>query len=256
MRNESRYAISKEKYGESKNSWINLTHLYKVPVNNLLDKMYSLDAYDLNMVNKRLQILKAKGSSINKTFDLKFNWAEGDVIRYSQNIYYVYSTNAGILCCYPLFETNKDENNDLELVEINNSKRYVAFSEQIFINADDDIAIVDIANTEEILHIIEAKKRYHHLREEKEAIDYEIGSVFGTEEKKIMYLYKKSGTLYGIDLLLYKAFPGVVPIDNPDEQKIIEVRDKNFVNGVISYLTNNMRETPKNLKNVYRLLNE
>lgn len=254
LNNFKSYVINQSNKGYDKNSWVNLSVLYKVPCENLLYKMIHLNDHDLSMIDKRLNILKNRGTELRQTLNLPIQYAAGDVITYTdengkESIYYVFSVEGNKLICYGITYGKKN----WRQVVINRKNIYLDFIHQVTLTDLSKVKIIDIANNYEIAVINQIKKEvwsevtYNPSKKK----DYEIGTVFETFQGEIMYLYKYKNAYYGVNLSTYKAFVETVEIKNIDIYKIIDVRDSNCIKEVVRYLYINMNQPPKQIRWLY-----
>ena len=66
-----------------------------------------------------------------------------------------------------------------------------------------------------------------------------------------MYLYESNGVCYGVDLLMYRAFPKVVSIYKPSTMEILEIYDDEKVNEIVKYLAYNLQPVNKKVRKLY-----
>jgi hypothetical protein len=128
LNNYSNYGINQVKLGYDKNSWINLYELYEVPAENLLCKMRHLNVHDLEMIAKRLTVLKNNGLEVKATFDVPFKFSIGDVLQLKDEegkeiFCYVFESSGNRLICYVMSYVAKKWTK----VSINAKNAYIDF---------------------------------------------------------------------------------------------------------------------------------
>ena len=251
LNNYETYGIISGKYNNSKNLWLNLSNVVKIPVNNVVSKMMHLRNDDLEMIEKRLQIQTNRNKYSKQMFELPFYISEGDVVMFNSNKYYVYAIYDKKLYCYSFSNTQTDELNS-KIVRINRRQFYMNFSNQVVINSK-DAEIIDIASVSEILYIERIKKLIKEKTKKKDLLPkYEIGSVFKCKNMEIMFLYEKNDKFYFVDYHRYKIFPRLIQFDKlPESQKFIEISNSETIEKIIRHLIEKLPNPPKELKRMY-----
>lgn len=249
LNNYEIYRVNRCRYSNKKDSWIDLTRIVKVPVNCLMRRLCCLSKPDFMMIEKRLRIQKNRNKEIKKTFGVGFVYREGDVISKNSTKYYVFNNNNGKIYGYLLTKKLRDTCSSAQKVKINGKLNYIYFDNVIVI--DENIKIIDIATVDEMMEINLLRKK---IKAKKEVINievYKIGTVFRVKNKEVMYLYESNGVCYGVDLLMYRAFPKVVSIYKPSNMEILEIYDDEKVKEIVKYLTHNLRSGNKKIRKLY-----
>lgn len=248
--NYETYRINRCRYNNKKDSWIDLTRIVKVPVNCLMRKLCTLSKPDFMMIEKRLEIQKNKNKEIKKNFGIDFEYREGDVICKSSEKYYVFKNN-GKIYGYLLTKKLRNISSNTKQVKINGKLNYIYFDNVSIIDENTSMKIIDIATVDEMMEINLLRKK---IKSKKEVINietYKIGTVFRVKNKEIMYLYEDNGVCYGVDLLMYRAFPKVISIYKPSTMEILEIYDDEKVNDIVKYLAHNLRVGNKKIRKLY-----
>lgn len=255
--------INLNKFGYEKNSWLTLTELYKVPIDNLCSKMIHLDDHDLSMISKRLQIQLAIGNNVSQykleyKLDLPVEFEEGDVIQYTHednelSICYVYSADETKLICYPII-LSYFRNTTWRKIMIDGKYAYVDFANPIIFTDFSKAKIIDIASNYEIAVINQIKKEVEHsVKKANDKLNgFEPGYVFNTIYGKFMYLGRTREGCCGINLFTYKTTPEVVLIPHIRTSKIVELKNKEYVNDVVKFLYQNLKQPSKLITWMYK----
>lgn len=252
LNNYEKYRINGLRYDNKKDSWIDLTKIIKVPVNCLMRKFCFLRKPDFMMIEKRLKIQMNRNKEIKKTFNVSFRFIEGDIIIHNSTKYYIFTNNNGKIYCYMLTKKLNSISDNVKKVKINGKLYYIYFDNRIVIDENASMEIVDIATVDEVLEINRLKKKIKPKKKSVVNIEaYKTGTVFKVKNKEIMYLYESNGSCYGVDLLMYKAFPKVVSIYKPSTREILEIYDDEKVNGIIKYLVRNLEQPNKRIRKMY-----
>lgn len=261
LNNCQEYCIHKIRYNQNKDSFINLTKIYKLPFINLREKHITLNELDLKNIQKRLLIQGKKG--IYK-FEIEIRIYEGDVIRVDNQLYYVYaSDNVYLYCIAILKRCPKEDKNYIKII-INNKTYYTTFKEKVDFERTIKCDIANIAYKSEIEEILKKKRDIEYMQKElsnseKKKIEnrqetfYENGTVFQVGSNKIVYLFKYKGIHYGIDLLMYKIKPKVIPIFDIEKRQILEILQLEGYIKIIEFLS--LRNVQP-LKEINRLYDE
>lgn len=64
-----------------------------------------------------------------------------------------------------------------------------------------------------------------------------------------MFNYNKSS--YGVNIRTYKAFCEIIEMKNVDKLNIIEVKDNEFVQEVVRFLYQNLKQPPQKIRRMY-----
>ena len=140
--NYQEYRINRFRYKITKDSFINLITIYKVPFWNIKSKYINLQDIDLKNIEKRLEILNSK-----YRFNISFKIDDGDIIKIKNQLYYVYASDNTNLYCLIIYQ-NKPSNK-YERIKIDNYIFYTKFEKRVNFNRKEEIKIVNIAFTEE-----------------------------------------------------------------------------------------------------------
>ncbi len=258
LNNFQEYLINKIHYKKIKNSFIDLTKIYKIPFVNLKSKYIKLNNLDLKNIQKRLVI------QYNNQYDLLVNIyiSEGDVISVDKKLYYVYACDNVYLYCILIYKkVNKDKKKYKNII-INNKSYYADFKEKISFKRTEPMNIVNIAYKSEIKEILNKKSGINFnetklSNHEKKLIEntsiqtYESGTVFQFGKRKIVYLFKYKQVYYGIDLLMYSIKPKLIPIFDIEQKAISEVLSLEKLLKIVDFLNSNNIQHLKEINELY-----
>ena len=238
--NYEEYFVNKFKYNKKKDSWIDLTKTFEIPMNNIKSEYIRLDEFDIREIEKRLSIEFNRGNKSILKFCTLIYVDVGNVIIKENMQYYVYAEDNIFIYCLKI-QKKKEEN--LNTIIINKKTYYADFNEKISIKRNEKMKIINIANNDEIL-IIESQMN-NFKKSNRNKFDYEIkkreivfdiGTVLRYGNSKIMYLYSENNKYYGIDMLWYSIKPRIFEIKNIDKREIIEVKKIDEVNKILECL--------------------
>lgn len=259
LNNTKEYCIHKSRYNKNKDSFINLTKLYKIPVTNLKQKYLVLDELDLKNIQKRLLI---QGEKCKYKFAKKFRILEGDVIEIYNQLYYVYASDNIFLYCLIIFKKRPKNNKCYINIIINNKPYYTTFKEKLTFERNVQMNIIDIAYRSEIEYISQMKsgikfnsKKLSNI--EKKIIEtnseliYESGTVFQIGKSKIVYLFKYKNVHYGIDLLMYKIKSKMIPIFDIEKRQILKILSPDELLKIVDFLSSNNVKPLKEINILY-----
>lgn len=158
--NYEEYCIPKTRYNQNKNSWISLTKLYKIPVCNLISKHQTISKFDLNNIQKRIELCSIRGINIS----LANHFAVGDIIDFNRKLFYIYSADNVYLYCF--FITQKPLKETTQKIIVNNKSYYANFKELHSFKRTEKLYISNIAYRAEIDTISKQLKqfRYDHKK--------------------------------------------------------------------------------------------
>lgn len=253
MNNFQIYGVDMSKFGYEKNSWIQLVNIKKIPIENLKSKMVHLSDYDLSMIQKRLKIQQNRGKPTSSDFNIPIKICEGDVIQYltaQKMLLYVHAVDNGKFICYPIsFQYRKN----WIKIKINKKLFFIDFNNQITVADVNNTLIVDIANNIEINAIERKKEERNSCKNPKKKVaeQYKIGTIFDTEQGKMMYLYEAGGIHYGVNLIANKIDPNINPIIDIDVCERGEVYDSAKVKEVVEFLYNYLEKPDQKLNSIY-----
>lgn len=259
LNNCEEYCVNKIRYKQNKDSFINLTKIYKLPFVNLKEKHITLNELDLKNIQKRLLIHRGKG--IYK-FTREIRIGEGDVIRVNNQLYYVYASDNAYLYCLTIFKKSPKDNKKYTKIIINNKTYYTTFKEKADFERTIKFDIVNIAYKSEIEEILKKKKDIEYKQKgisntEKKMIEktqetfYENGTVFQIGRNKIVYLFKYNDIQYGIDLLMYKIKPKAIPIFDIEKRQILEILPVEEYIKIIEFLSSKNVQPLKEINRLY-----
>ena len=157
LNNYEEYSINSLRYNRNKNSFIDLTKIYKIPFFNLKSKYITLNQFDLKNIEKRLQIQASKNNKNIFQFPIDFCILEGDVIEVNNQLYYIYASDNVYIYCLNLFKYNPKDIKKYEIISINSKMYYVSFKEMTSFKRKTKMKIVDIAYKSEKEVILEKK---------------------------------------------------------------------------------------------------
>lgn len=155
LNNLQEYCIHKKIYKQNKDSFINLTQVYKIPFYNLLEKASTLNNIDLSNIEKRL-LAQNKKSEYNFAIDIYIS--EGDIIKVEKQLYYVYASDNGYLYCLIIFKKPPIDEEVYTPIIINKKTYYTTFKNKMQFKRKNNFNIINIANKLEIEEILKKKK--------------------------------------------------------------------------------------------------
>ena len=258
LNNCQEYFINKFRYKQNKDSFINLTKVYKIPFINLKSYYITLNKQDLKNIQKRLQIQEN-----NKfQFSVDIYILEGDVISINHQLYYVYASDNVYLYCLIIFKKCPKDKKKYVNIIINNKTYYTTFKEKISFERTAKINIVNIAYKSEMESILDKKsgiefnqKRLSNLEkkmiEKNHELSYESGTVFQVGKNRIVYLFKYKKAHYGIDLLMYKINPKTIPIFDIEKRPILEILPQEELLKIVDFLSSNNVHPLKEINRLY-----
>ena len=122
LNNYEEYSINSLRYNRNKNSFIDLTKIYKIPFLNLKSRYITLNQFDLKNIEKRLQIQANKNNKNIFQFPIDIYILEGDMIEVNNQLYYVYASDNVYLYCLIIFKKcPKDKKKYTNIIINNNS---------------------------------------------------------------------------------------------------------------------------------------
>lgn len=267
LNNCQEYFINKLRYKQNKDSWINLTKLFEIPVNNLKSKHITLNKLDLKNIQKRLKILVHKNN--NKRFQIPIDIyiSEGDIIAVEHQLYYVYASDNSYLYCIIIFKKCPKNNKTYKTIIINNKTYYTTFKEKVSFRRNEKIDIINIAYKKEIETILKKKNGIEFnlknlTNSEKKTIEkasevvYEMGTILKVGKCKIIYLFKYKKVHYGLDLLMYKIKPKLIAIFDIEKRPILEIFKPQEYLKIIEFLVLNNVQPLKEINNLYQEIRE
>jgi len=136
--NYQEYKINRLRYKITKDSFISLKKVYKIPFWNIKSKYISLQDIDLKNIQKRLEI---SGSNYKYYIDYKFD--DGDVIKIKNQLYYIYTSDNTNLYCLIVY-TNKPSNK-YEQIVVDGQIYYTKFEKKACFSRKTSMEIVNIA---------------------------------------------------------------------------------------------------------------
>lgn len=262
LNNCEEYFINKLRYKLNKNSYINLSKLYKIPLTKLKSKYITLNQLDLKNIQKRLQICSSIYSFLIDIYIL-----EGDVIRVKNQLYYVYAADNIYLYCLTIFK--KLPKNDIKYhkIIINNKTYYTTFKEKVSFERTTKMDIVNIAYKSEAEIIINQKRGIEYkqkslsnfekkMLEQNHEVTYENGTVFKIGKNKIVYLFKYKNIHYGVDLLMYKIKPRSFPINDIEKKQIFQILPLDEYINIVEFLSLNCVQPLNRINALYDELRE
>lgn len=202
--------IDKKIYNKEKDTWINLTTIYKVPIYNLKNRFYILESNERYEIQKRLQIQKNKKQNVEYDLGIQFKPAVGDVIVINGKLNYIWDTDNTSIDCYPLVENMTYLIKKYKPIEINSKRYFVDFSTSSKYAKSGDVKIVDIALDYEIKKIQSKIEKYYsqeekYTRKGNRKKTFVVGSMFKVKRDNVVYLYAKKQVHYGINLRTKKV---------------------------------------------------
>lgn len=256
LNNCQEYKINKFRYKQNKDSYLNLTKVYKIPFYKLKKKHNTLNEVDLKNIQKRLNINKSNYKLIENIYIL-----EGDVIEYDNQFYYVYSTDNVYVYCFLIFKRYPKTGEIYEKIIIDNKSYYTNFKVKKYFNRKENLNVVNIAYSIEIDEILEQKKgmkqkelsniqKKEHIKNNNK-MNYESGTMFQIGKTKMVYLFKANNKYYGVNALMYKIKPRVVPIYNIHKSQILCIVPKEDYLKMVECLYLNNVQPLKEISDLY-----
>lgn len=157
LNNYEEYPINSLRYNRNKNSFIDLTKIYKIPFINLKSRYITLNQFDLRNIEKRLQIQASKNNKDTFQFPIDIYILEGDMIEVDNQLYYIYASDNVYIYCLNLYKYNPNDIKKYELISINNKMYYVNFKTLTNFKRTTKMKVVDIAYQSEREEILEKK---------------------------------------------------------------------------------------------------
>lgn len=261
LNNCQEYFINRFRYKKNKDSFINLTKVYKIPFTNLKSYHITLNEQDLKNIQKRLQIQK----NCKYQFSIDVYIVEGDVILINNQLYYVYAFDNIYLYCLIIFKKCPKDKRKYTNIVINNKTYYTNFKKKASFERTTKMNIINIAYRSEMKSILEEKNKSEFNQKklsniEKKMIEknheliYENGTVFQVGKSKIIYLFKYKQEHYGVDLLMYKINPKTMPIFCIEKRQILEILPKEELLKVVEFLSSNHVQPLKQINKLYNEL--
>ena len=263
LNNCQEYMINKLHYHQNKDSFINLSKIYKIPFINLKDKYITLNQLDLKNIQKRLQI--PFGNIYNFSVDIYIS--EGDIILVNNQLYYVYASDNVYLYCFVVFKKYPKDTKFYKNIIVNNKTYYTTFKEKTSFPRTTNFKMVNIACKSEIDTISEQKRLIDFNKKclsstkkkipsKTHELSYESGTVFKSRKNKIAYLFTYKDVHYGVDLLIYKIKPRVFPIYHLDKKQVLEVLPSEDFMKIVEVLCLNNVQPIKEINKLYDELRE
>lgn len=259
LNNTKEYCIHKARYNKNKDSFINLSKIYRIPVIDLQQKYITLNELDLKNIQKRLLI---QGEKIKYKFLKEIRILEGDVIKIDKQLYYVYASDNMYLYCLIIFKKCPQNKKHYAKIVINNKTYYTTFKEKATFERNMQMNIIDIAYKSEIAYIAQKKtgiefqqKKLSNLEkkiiENNSELVYESGTVFQIGKSKVVYLFKYKNAHYGIDLLMYKIKPKMIPIFDIEKRQILKILSPDELLKIVDFLSSNNVQPLKEINMLY-----
>ena len=89
--NYEEFNVNRFKYKKKRDSWIDLTKTFEIPINNIESKYIQLDEIDIKKIEKRLSIEFNRENKEIRKFDKAIYINVGDVIVKNNTQYYIYA---------------------------------------------------------------------------------------------------------------------------------------------------------------------
>lgn len=256
LNNYEQYLIKKERYKKKRNSYLTLSKTIKVPICNIKNKYIKVNDIDLRKIEKRLEIIENRDRRDIEKFNVPINIEEGDVIFYNENTYYIYTTDNVYVYGIKIHKRNTKKQKSKKII-INRKTYYIILDDakKEGLKRNLDLRLIDIAYPEEIEEIKNIKnKKKKEKQEEKngeELVDYEVGTVFKVRNSKILYLFKKDGKYYGVDIIYYVIFPKILQIKDINNREVLEIKSKEECLVYIEALQKNNTDLVKEVRKLY-----
>lgn len=256
--NYEEFNVNRFKYRKKRDSWIDLTKTFEIPINNIESKYIQLDEIDIKKIEKRLSIEFNRENKEITRFDKSIYINVGDVIVKNNTQYYIYEEDNIFIYCLKIQKKKKEK---LKAIIINRKTYYINFKDKISFRRNEKMKIINIANSDEILMIENQMNDFKKNNKEKikneieyEEIVFDIGTVFEYGNSKVMYLYTDNHKYYGIDLLWYLIRPRIFEIKDIEKRQILEIKNIEVINKVIENLLEKDIKNKKKLEEVYEYI--
>lgn len=176
------YILLPNNYNLSKQTYIYTSKEYKIEDNQYIKLLDKLNKDDLNKLNK---IIYLKG----KIKKIKYEFSIGDIIKYNNNLYYVFNVNKKFLQCYTIFKKNNSKN---PIIINDVIYSFDLYSNKIIKNIK-KIKLIDMANESEIKKINIIKNKNEKYRRDKHII--ERGDLIKYNDN-YYYIYGETGNQF------------------------------------------------------------
>lgn len=175
----SYHTLDGKTYGEDRDSYVDLTKTYVIPISNIRSFFHSLKIEDQMIINKKLDMLKNKRSATDMRLSVRVHPSIGDIIAYDDGSYYI-------------FEINRE---NLKAIKTVNQlpSHYVDLHNNFFLDLD---KIITIDKDQDFKYIGMSGNTYQELLKKR----------LRQNSREVVHLFKE-GTIMadkdGIDILVY-----------------------------------------------------
>lgn len=262
--NKQEYVINGMRYKKERNSYVNLTKLYKIPFLNLKSRYTILNEYDMKNIEKRLRTQNNKNQ---KSFNIEISFDIGDIISDGHQLYYIYKADNVYLYCFKVYQKQPQNPNLYKRIMLNDKKYYINFKETVPLKRTQKLFIVNIAYQSDIEKLIKMRNgeittnddlsliKKKEIEKEK-SIHYESGTIFQIGTNKIVYLFENNEIHYGIELLMYRINPKIKPIDNIEQLQILNILPLDEFIKIVEFLNINNIQPHKKVRKLYEELRQ
>lgn len=173
LNNYQEYFINRLNYNQKRNSFINLTKVYKIPFINLKEKYITLKNQDIKNIQKRIkiQINRKYPIDINYQFSVDIQIVEGDLIIVNNKSYYVYADDNVYLYCIVVYKKYIQNGESYTNICINKRTYYTNFEEKMVFNRNIKMEISNIASIDEKEFILNKKKEIKYKLKRKRRLE-------------------------------------------------------------------------------------
>ena len=173
LNNYQEYFINRLNYNQKRNSFINLTKVYKIPFINLKEKYITLKTQDIKNIQKRIkiQINRKYPIDINYQFPEDIRIVEGDLIIVNNQLYYVYADDNVYLYCIAVYKKYLQKGKIYTNISINKRTYYTNFEEKEVFNRNEKMEISNIASVDEREYILNKKKEIKYNLKKKRRLE-------------------------------------------------------------------------------------
>ena len=180
LNNIQEYKLHKGYYMQNRDSYINLTQVYKIPFYKLKEKSNKINSFDLNNIEKRLFAQNVKSEY---KFNINIYISEGDVIVFDGQLYYVYASDNTYVYCFSIFKKQPKDEDMYISITINKKRYYTIFKNKRKFNKTTNFKIVNIAYESELKEIINKKKEIDFMQKNLNKIKKEKNVIKEPQER-------------------------------------------------------------------------
>lgn len=202
------YLLKKDKYKKlKKDTYVKIFFIQKLKPKNYVFKIHYLQDDDLNQLNKKvvLYFTQNKSKILNYFLikRLKFILTDGDIIKYNNQLYYIYEHDNQYFYCYQVEYKNKGYN----AIDINDITYFFNFKVKVKILINKKIKLINTCNDIKKLSIKVKNEEYQKSKKTKNFVKH--GHLI-KYENNLFYVYGEFSNYY----LLYKVYRDIEKNDD------------------------------------------